>query len=213
MSKRPSTGKPAKRPMKKSKSSLAVKKTLKAAREELKNFDTATTGTVVAAQTTATATQLFFPIEGSSPTTHVGRRVTGRSLHYRFVGSMAATSVGSSPIRLMIVYDKQPNTATPATTQVVTIDTISSPMQLFNSRRFKILVNEQIESVGTAGPQCWFKEGFRSLDLETEFNETNGGTIADIQTGSYIAFVWQNGGIITANPTSALYVRIRFVDA
>lgn len=187
----------------------------RAAKEELKNFDFAATGTIVAAQTTALVQQIFTPGQGTSPVQHVGRRATVKSLHYRWEGSFAPTSAGVSPLRLMIVYDKQPNAATPATTQIVQIDSISTPTQLFNSRRFKILVNEQVECVGSSGPGAWFREGIRKFKfpLEVEFNDVNGGTIADIQTGSFIALIWQNGNIITANPTSAIYTRVRFLDA
>lgn len=184
------------------------------AKMEKKNFDTLSTALIVAGQTTATVVQIFTPDQGTAPTERIGRRSTMKSLSYKFAASYTATTAGSSPIRMMIVYDRQPNAATPATTQIVTVDQITSPLNLINSRRFKIIVDECIEGLSAQGPQSFFVTGYRKLNnLETEFNDVNGGTIADITTGSMIMLVWQNGNIITASPTNACFIRIRFTDA
>lgn len=183
--------------------------------EERKNIDVVSaTSEIIAGQVTASGLLLNVPcIEGTSPTTHIGRRIKMLSLHIRWQGSMAATSTGASPLRMLVVYDKQPNAATAATTQVVAVDAIQSPMNLANAQRFTILMDEDVKCVGTAGPQSWFVDRFRKIDLDVEFNETNGGTSADVQTGLVLVFFWQNGAIATASPTGTFYSRIRFVDA
>lgn len=185
----------------------------KLARPEKKNFDISATGTIVAAQTTAVVNQLFTPDEGTGHTEHQGRKVNVRSLQYWWNGSLAATSGGSSGLRLVILFDKQTNAATPSTVTAFVTDVLNGARNLDYSERFIVLVDEKINCVGTAGPQSWFISGFRKLNLITEFNSVNNGTIGDITSGSYIAFTWQDGQIITADPVSRLRTRIMFTDA
>jgi len=181
-------------------------------RGEKKNLDFTVANTIVAAQTTAVVALLNAALQGTTPQTYIGRSIRMTSIHIRWLGGFVATTAGASPLRMLVVYDKQTNAATPATTAVVVADAISNPMNLANNRRFVILMDEEVETVGTGGPQCWFVNRYRKLNLVTEFNTTNGGTVADITTGGIFVFFWQNGNIVTANPSSVIYSRIRFVD-
>lgn len=178
---------------------------------EKKNVDKFDATQIVAAQTTAVVTLLNGIDDGVTSSTRVGRRVNLASLTYRFMSSLAATSAGASPIRLLIVYDRQPNGATPAITDIVVVDTITTVMNLANSKRFKVLVDEYAD-LGTSGPGSFTIEGYRKLNLDMEFNDNSTATITSIQSGAVFAIVWQNGNIITAAPTNALYTRIRFTD-
>lgn len=184
---------------------------------EKKDFSSFTANTIVAAQTTGVRTSLFSPDQGFNNSEHIGRAVANHSLLWHWYGSNAATTAGSSPIRLVIVYDRQPNAALPTVTDVFDQDYIGALMNLNNSRRFLVLVNKEVV-LSTAGPAAFNESGYISFKkrfgatLPTEFNNTNGGTIADITTGSFVAFTYQNGNIITANPTTALVTRIRYTD-
>lgn len=84
-----------------------------------------------------------------------------------------------------------------------------------NKKRFKVLVDQKLDGVSDAGPKSIYNSGYRrfKFPLETEYNNVNGGTIADITTGSYIAYVWQVGTLITANPDAVLYTRLMYSDA
>lgn len=207
------TSTPNKRPAKKPKFNRQDASSNVLRKSEKKNIDVNQASPIVAGQTTATVALLNQINNGAGPTQRVGRECRQKSLFYRFVGNMAPTSAGASPIRLLIVYDKQTNGALPATTQVVVADSIENPMQLFNKKRFIILVDEEIPCLGTGGPQAFSIKGYRRLNmLAYEGNNVGGGTIADIQAGAIYSFVWQTGGIITASPPSQLYTRIRFDD-
>lgn len=183
--------------------------------EEKKNIDVTSTPEITFGQTASNSIQLNVPcIEGTSPTTHIGRRIKMKSIFIRWQGSLAPTSTGASPLRMLVVYDKQSNAAASPAASVVTVDNITSPMNLANNKRFIILMDESVSCVGTAGPQSWMVERFRKIDLDVEFNEANGGTFADVQTGLITAFFWQNGNILIASPGgNGFYSRIRFVDA
>jgi len=181
---------------------------------ELKFQDNTVGSKIVAAQTTAVVAEIFSPDAGTDANERVGRQTKCTSLEYSLQVSFAATTVGNSPIRLVIVYDRQTNAALPTITDVFTSDTISTLRNLYNSRRFKILVDQKYDGVSDNGDKSMFASGFRKFKkpLETTYNNTNGGSIADIVTGSFIAYVWQNGNIITANPIAVLSTRLRFTD-
>lgn len=188
--------------------------------EEKKNIDVEQINTLVAAQTTAVRKLLNPCAQGTTALTRAGRRTTMLSMEFRFAASFAATSAGASPVRLLIVYDRQPNGALAATTDIVVLDSLDSMMNLNNSRRFKVIVDELYsDGLSTGGPQCFYTKGFRDFTakgtkkgLDCEFKDTSAGDITDILTGAFISLVWQNGNIITAAPTNALYTRIRFAD-
>lgn len=165
------------------------------------------------AQTTAALLSIFQPDQGTAPTEHIGRRVQVTSIAYKWTGSLATTTAGASPLRMVLIYDRQPNAAAATTTTIFNTNDIATFTNLANSSRFTILADEFVEAVGTGGPGAWAIKGYRKLNLQTEFNETNGGTIADITTGSYLAAFWQNGNLITASPTNLFSCRLRYTDA
>lgn len=202
------------RPKKKAKATKTVSVRALAGRLELKNFDNNSTNNLIAGQATAVVNSIFSPDQGTAPTEHIGRSLTATSLEYNFSAVVATTTTGDSAIRVAIVYDRQPNAALATATDVWTTDTITSMPNLNNKKRFKVLVDDKNDGISDQGPGSVYMNGYRKfkIPLETEFNNTNGGTIADITTGSYISFVWTAGTFVTANPTNSLYTRIRFTD-
>lgn len=178
---------------------------------EKKNIDVDTAAMVVAGQVTASLILLNPIPQGNTENQRIGRAVDMVSLTFKWVGAFATTTTGASPLRLLIVYDKQANGVALTAVNVLQADSIENPMNLAYSKRFLILVDEEVECVGTAGPQAWFRKGYRKLNLPAEF-AGNGGTVTNIETGSIYALVYQTGGILTANPNSQLYTRIRYTD-
>lgn len=202
--------------------SFAMQKAvLRAKTDEEKNVDVVTNTTITAAQATASLALLNGIDDGATSTTRVGRKVILTSLSWRWVGSLAATSAGSSGLRMLIVYDKQANATAPLATDILQVDTIYSLMNLSNGKRFKILVDELVTCVGTQGPQSWNLKGYLKFEkptkgipgLEMTFNNNSTNTITSITTGSVYALFYQDGNIITASPVSFMYSRFRFIDA
>lgn len=182
-------------------------------KEELKNFDFEAVQPVTFSQTTANANVINVIDNGTAFNQHVGREILMKSLYVRWNMQMAATSTNSSSLRLLVVYDRQTNTALPATTQIVQTDEIVGMMNLNNNKRFSVLLDEVIPCLGTGGPQAAYVSRYVKLNHLVEFNQTNGGTVADIQTGSVIALFWQEGNLGVASPVGSAYFRIRFLDA
>jgi len=125
---------------------------------------------------------------------------------------MAPTSTGTSPLRVLVVYDKQPNGAAPAATDILAADTIQSVNNLSNSRRFVTLCDEIIPCIGTQGPGSDHRVIYKKLNQAVEFNAGSAGTVADIQTGSVYMLTYQNANILVAAPTGAVVTRLRFSD-
>lgn len=180
---------------------------------ELKNVDLNTSALITFNQTTANLQLLNAMIEGTAPTQHVGRRVIMKSLLIHWEGHLAPTTTGSSPLRCLVVYDRQTNAAASVATQVLAVDSIQSPMNLFNNHRYAVIADIEVPCVGVAGPQSWLVKRYVKLNHVVEFNETNGGTVADIQTGAVFCLFYQDGGLLIASPAGNFYSRIRFEDA
>lgn len=186
-----------------------------AAKEEKKNIDVSqSAGTSFPFGTsTAVVTLLNGIAQGVTALTRLGRRIHMKSLYIRYHVAMGPTSTGSSPLRLLVVYDKQPNAASPAAVDILTADNISSPNNLSNSRRFVTIFDDVIECIGTGGPQADYQVLYKKLNLDVEFNTGSTGTISDITTGSLIMLTYTNGNIGVASPIGNIYTRVRFTDA
>lgn len=152
---------------------------------------------------------------GALPTNRVGRRIKMTSVLLRGQVTMAPTSTGGTPIRIIVFYDKQTNKLAPGVTDLLDANDISAKGNLGNSHRFRVLKEIVIPCVGTAGPQsAYINEYFKLAGLETEYIDgTGSGDITDITSGSLYACVFTHTSIGTATLQSDLQTRVRFVDA
>lgn len=151
--------------------------------------------------------------QGTTASTRLGRRIIMKSLFMKYVATMAATSTLSTALRFLVVYDKQTNATAPTVTDILLSDLFSSPMNLSNSRRFKVLVDKIVPCIGTAGPQSVAFNIYKKINLPVEFNTGSAGTVGDIQTGSvYILCQVSGVNIGVAEPLNNMYTRIRFSD-
>lgn len=168
--------------------------------------------------TPPTAISLFTPVQGAAGFNRIGQRVALKSLRVRGIVENGATCVQGS-MRIIIVYDKQANAALPNWADLIT--SISSAgaattgifdgINMANRERFIVLADEQlllpaltfaagqlsgtsIDQGGSKNPSMFNFDRFIKLrDMETLFNNTNGGTFADIQSGSLNMFVANSG--------------------
>lgn len=163
---------------------------------------------------TGSLTLLNASVAGGLPTNRVGRRINLASVLIRGAVQLAPTSTGSSPVRIIIFFDKQTNKAAPAATDLLDVDTISGKQLLANSHRFRVLRDIIVPCVGTAGPQSFYINEYIKFTKQTEYIDGAGaGTVADITTGGLFALVYTSGGIGVAALQSGLNARVRFTDA
>jgi len=152
------------------------------------------------ADTTGAVTTLALPILGSDMTNRIGRKIQMKSLYIRGVLQRESTAVDTVHdaclCRLIIVYDKQPNGAVPAITDILVTSSSISQLNLNNRDRFQVIKDKQwvlgpywtqstaTTSFAVADRVTYPVKIFKKLNLETVFNAANGGTIADINTGA-----------------------------
>lgn len=184
--------------------------------------------------TTGTVTLLANPALGSDMNNRIGRKIQLRSVYIK--GSIqvqqsqtgivsAATTVGTQLCRMIILADLQPNGAAPAITDILNTASPASHLNLNFRDRFKIYCDKTwalgpfyfnttaTQSIGMVGsPQMIPIKKFKKINLESIYNATNGGTIADISTGA-LYMVWIGSTASGADDAIAtLGTRVRYDD-
>lgn len=181
---------------------------------ELKFVDTVNnTSPTAAVATFGTGVLLNGMATGATASDRIGRRVVIKSLLMRYQFAMTDTSTFGSPIRILIVYDKQANAAAPAITDILLTDHFSSQNNLSNRDRFVTICDVITTELGNQGQFNSAGVVYKKLNLETMFNGGSAGTIADITSGSLYMFVAQTGRIGVLGPSQATRIRVRYDDA
>lgn len=180
---------------------------------ELKVFDVAEFSSAFRTPLAATSLSplLNVPVSGSDVFNRVGRKIYMKSLQIKGLIFNNNTSIQDSG-RMLLIFDSQPNAAAPTVQNLLSnFDGVgatngNSMINLNNRQRFLVLRDHQIIFPGVnnaagvltnVGPVLdtgkyqyeinWF---VKLKGLETIFNQINGGTIADIASGSlYLIFV------------------------
>lgn len=180
---------------------------------ESKYIDILTNPTFTAGVSTFTTPQLLNgTAPGSGSTNRIGRKFTMKSIYFRGYFSMAPTSTGGSPFRIIIYYDKQANATAAAKTDLLTNDNFVSPNNLDNRDRFVVICDMVTNTASNNGDNSVAVNFYKKINLETYCNAGTAGTIADITSGSVFVMFAQDGAIATAAPTSQYWTRIRFTD-
>lgn len=199
--------------------------------QELKAFDVAggsAAFTTIAAG--ATLTLLNAVVSGSELFQRVGRKLYMKSLHIK--GSIVPTGTASAAcgaLRILVLYDGQPNLAFPAFNDVLknanagAAATFNSHLNLDNRERFKVLRDKWFymgnnagiagQAIQQDGQQCLVVDEFIKLHrIEAVYNATNGGTVADITSGSIILVSMCDAQVTTAAWTMSFNSRLRYWD-
>jgi len=197
-------------------------------KQELKAFDLALTNTQMNAPGTPPVAQVVNAmLLGSDYFNRIGRKTYMKSLHFTGWIYPAATSAADYG-RIVVLYDAQPNTALPAWNLTFTdanaagAAEILSGLNLNQRERFQILADERFQLpsnsfaatvVTNVGPvdgsqHLKFDRFLKLKGLETIYNATDGGTIADIVTGSLIIFFFSGLG----NWLCSWQTRLRYYD-
>lgn len=197
---------------------------------EKKVFDVVTT--IYPANTTGSVTSMYQPTLGTDFTNRVGRKTTIKSIQargivrVRLAESMASGVTSPQLIRWMMILDTQPNGALPAVTDILAASLPQSPLNLNNRDRFKVIIDKQwvldpyeksttaTQAIVSTTNQCRALKVYRKCNIETIFNATNGGSVADITSGAIIQLLIGNQPTDGAGGPgeAAIQTRIRFQD-
>lgn len=199
---------------------------------EKKVFDIAGTSAKANTANLAANTRLLcIPILGTDINSRIGRKILLKSVYIRgwIAGTQATnTTAGqaiSQLVRLMIVFDTQPNGAAIVPGDVLDVGTTPvSHLNINNRDRFQILCDKQYTIdpydlgltasstyASTSGQTRPFKF-YKKLNKEMIFNSTNGGGIADITTGA-LWFIFVGSNPSGATDSTVYYTsRVRYLD-
>lgn len=186
----------------------------------------------VQVNTTGAFNLLHIPVLGTDYTARIGRKtliksvyIRGRVTHEATNAQQVVASVQPQHVRMILFVDKQPNGAAPAVTDVLNTAEPASQLNLNNRDRFMILKDKNWwlgsyylnNTNGTSAAMCdrggYVFKVFKKCGIETIFNGTNGGTIADINSGALFMF-WIGSTAAGANSdaNAQLSTRVRFID-
>lgn len=175
--------------------------------------------------TTGTVTLIPVIAQGAGESQRIGRQVTLRSLECRGFFLNNSTAI-TNDVRMMIVWDKQPNKALAAVTDILNSASVNSFNNDQNKRRFKVLKNCDEVLCGnslTAGQNndstCkdadfYIKlgNGKRKKGLISEFGTAGTGAIGDITTGALLLVTVGSTAAGTAACTLTAGFRVRYTD-
>lgn len=196
-------------------------------KQELKCFDVARTSlAILAVATPPTFNILNAMINGAELHQRVGRKTYAKSLRIR--GYINQTALGSYDYcRILVVYDAQPNAAFPTIANLLqdanagAATTALSGINMTNRARFQILRDHPIllpESSAADVLSLVPDTVKNSLNidmfiplkgLESVYNGTNGGTVADIQSGAIFMVVVSDA---TGTADFVYTSRLRYYD-
>lgn len=178
---------------------------------EVKNIDLVAAATPLPATGWAGPTLLNAVAQGIGNQQRVGRRYTTSRVQYR----LTANTSGAG-LRVLIVYDRQPNGVAPTITDILPFNDVNSFMSLTNSDRFLVISDKQWVpgkdgNIGGGPGGNVYGMDYIKCSLDTVCS-TAGGTIADVSTGAF----WIMAAQLTAGTPAAgvlnLTTRLRYTD-
>lgn len=154
--------------------------------------------------------------QGATSYNRIGAKILVKSIDYRCVLSLHGAAPTVNWARVMLVWDKQPNGAYPAFSDILsdnvsTAPDFSSGLNMANKDRFTVLRN-QVVPFSVTGDNATYVKWFVKTRIETMF-KANTGAIGDITTGAIYLVAFSNAS--SANTfigMSEIQSRIRFYD-
>lgn len=185
--------------------------------------------------TNGSITLLCIPVLGSDFNQRIGRKIVMKSVYIRgIMGAEAAITGWTPPLaspaflaRMIILIDWQPNGAVPTIADILVTASANSQLNANNRDRFKIL-KDKVYAIGnmdidTTATQTWAICGgqtvkaikvYKKINIETIFNATNGGTIADINSGAlYMVWIGTTAAGTDTDGIANLSTRVRYIDS
>lgn len=174
---------------------------------EYKNVDNSATAQ------SPTTTPIFMLLNGvatgTDSTDRTGDSVKFVSILFR-VRMILNINTNQTIIRLMIVRDKQPNTAIFTQADLLASTTaILSPINLANGKRFKVMIDRTVK-LDTNNEEKSMNI-FKKMKLHTRYG-TNTNGIASINTNSIYFIIWSDQAAAGTAPLCEWYSRLRFID-
>lgn len=147
-------------------------------------------------------------IDGSD---RIGQSVSIKNCGYRVNIDQAITGALPSTVRIMLIWDKQPNGAVPAVTDVLQTANFNSFLNTSYRERFTVLRNDYI-SLSPEGSQTVFIERFVKINMLAQYTDGALPTppaVANTTGALWLLFISDQPTIL---PLVTFTSRVRFVD-
>jgi len=159
-------------------------------------FDTALAFNVDATPEIPATGQLCLVQQGNGSTQRTGDRITVKEVWLRFTAGFvpAAAATAATSAFFWLIYDRQPNGAAAAGTDIFTNDTASSVFpNVSNQKRFKILKYWKWTYNAQAGVTTAYNNVQKSFDIRVKCNlpieyGASTGAIGDLRSGNIFLF-------------------------
>lgn len=145
---------------------------------------------------------------GDTTTTRTGQSIKMDRSDFRFIMRGNVTAV-TCFLRVIVVVDKQANSAAPASGDLLAADTVIAPYTFASQQRFIPLFDETF-ALPSSGQACITKAVGVNTIQHVTYNAGNAGTIADISSNSLYLYMLSDQA--TNTPTISYYYRLWFVD-
>lgn len=154
--------------------------------------------------------------QGATFYNRVGTKIIMKSVRVRFtLNNPVAQQTGTTPVRWMVFYDRQPNGAYPAFLDLLQINDsgvtdFNGPLNIQNRSRFTVL-RDQIILLTPYSPGA-VVDSFINMHMEAEYG-TNTGLIGDVRTGAvHFLLFTNNHGNVHQPDLYDIQVRTRYLD-
>lgn len=180
---------------------------------EYKNLDY----TIASAfSTTAVLVLLNGTVQGTTPSTRIGRKLSIRRVDYVLTIGPTTTTV-TDHCAFAFVVDRQPNGGAFNTTDFLASSTSLSLPNANEYQRFRTLARYDSTIVGSAsgGPSSVMPSLMEKVPVSvpTFYNAGNAGTIGDIQSNAFYLFLIGSSAPSAANPALSGNVRVWYTDS
>lgn len=145
---------------------------------------------------------------GDTISTRDGRMVNNKSIQISWSAAMHGSATDTI-VRCIVFLDKQANGAVATAAELLQDVNIRGLRNLDNRRRFWI-ISDQIMNLDSQAHSRGIRKFYKQLNVKTIYDDSNNGTIADIETNALYCFWISNEA--TNTPTVAAEARLRFID-
>lgn len=146
--------------------------------------------------------------QGTAGNTRLGNSIKCFSILERVQAYINATAP-STLLRVLMFVDQETRGATPAVTDVLQTSSTYSPMNMSNSKRFKV-IQDQILQLDQNGIQVVNRKRFIRYNGHVKWDTTGSSAIANAEEGHLFLLLISDQATLT--PAVNLTTRLRFYD-
>ncbi len=173
-------------------------------------FKTVDTSSATAVSASGTVQLLNATIAGDDFDNRDGRVIRCKSIQYAINIIMEPATAVNTTTRVMLVIDKQPNGVLMTVGELLTSGASNLDFRNLDNRKRFIILSDKIVMQSNTANTLDRLELYKQIDMKTIYDDSNAGTIADIESNAL--FLVMISSEATNTPTLQVETRMRFID-